>query len=387
MTNCPNFKVQDYVDIKKNKIDNLPNGVNVSTMTASIIKTELKFDFNNIFNYLPLSSDDVLAVVRNQEEYRSIITMKKKKKKKVEKKKKRQFFNQYSVIIRINEGECENLDNEKKINFKLFVNGSIQMSGIKDLYSVNKALNKLVYVLGKQVGIKHDNKKKIERIKFVENVKDFDSTGFKLNMINSNYKIRVKINRPHLYQLLLKKKINVTYEKAIRACVCVKYVVPVNNKLKKMLIKSFEELFSKNYDRKELLNIVSKWESFEEKIKLAITRLINKSEELEYNIRKKLIHKIDELFRIGREKNLSIFVFQKGNIIITGAASSRYDIMQAFNFINNIILTHIDDLVIEEEDVRERDIKKFHNEVMIENSHKLKKIFPNGVIPKLFTIT
>merc|ERR1712086_973894 len=137
--------------------------------------------------------------------------MKKKKKKKVEKKKKRQFFNQYSVIIRINEGECENLDNEKKINFKLFVNGSIQMSGIKDLYSVNKALNKLVYVLGKQVGIKHDNKKKIERIKFVENVKDFDSTGFKLNMINSNYKIRVKINRPHLYQLLLKKKINVTY--------------------------------------------------------------------------------------------------------------------------------------------------------------------------------
>ena len=61
--------------------------------------------------------------------------------------------------------------------------------------------------------------------------------------------------------------------------------------------------------------------------------------------------------------------------------------MQAFNFINNIILTHIDDLVIEEEDVRERCIKKFHNEVMIENSHKLKKIFPNGVIPKLYTIT
>jgi hypothetical protein len=43
--------------------------------------------------------------------------------------------------------------------------------------------------------------------------------GFKLNMINSNYKIRVKINRPNLYQLLLKKKINVTYEKA-SICMC-----------------------------------------------------------------------------------------------------------------------------------------------------------------------
>jgi hypothetical protein len=43
-------------------------------------------------------------------------------------------------------------------------------------------------------------------------------------------------------------------------------------------------------------------------------------------------------------------------------------------------------MIIEEEDVRERDIKRFHNEVMIENSHKLNKIFLNGVIPKLYTI-
>lgn len=385
MTDWTKFKYRDYVNIKKNGINNLPNGVNVSTMTASIINTELLFNFNNIFNYLPLSSDDVLAVVRNQEEYRSIVTMKKKKKK-IEKKKKRQFFNQVSVVIRINEGECESLDKEKKINFKLFVNGSIQMSGIKDLISVNKALNKLINVLGEQIGIKHDNKKKIERIKFVENIKDFDSMGFKLNMINSNYKIRVKINRPNLYQLLLKKKINVKYEKAIRACVCVKYVVPVNKKLKKQLIKNFKEIFSKNYNLEDLELVMKRWDIFEEKKKNAILKIINKNKEIESKDKKVVVHKLDELFRVSREKNLSIFVFQKGNIIITGAASSKYDIMQAFNFINNIILNHIDDLLIEEEDVRERDIKRFHNEVMIENSHKLNKIFPNGVIPKLYTI-
>lgn len=386
MTDWTKFKYIDYVNIKKNGINNLPNGVNVSTMTASIINTELLFNFNNIFNYLPLSSDDVLAVVRNQEEYRSIVTMKKKKKK-IEKKKKRQFFNQVSVVIRINEGDCESLDKEKKINFKLFVNGSIQMSGIKDLISVNKALNKLISVLGEQIGIKHDNKKKIERIKFVENIKDFDSMGFKLNMINSNYKIRVKINRPNLYQLLLKKKINVTYEKAIRACVCVKYVVPVNKKLKKQLIKNFKEIFSKNYNLEDLEQVMERWDIFEEKKKNAILKIINKNKEIESKDKKVIVHKLDELFRVSREKNLSIFVFQKGNIIITGAASSKYDIMQAFNFINNIILNHIDDLLIEEEDVRERDIKRFHNEVMVENSHKLSKIFPNGVIPKLYTIS
>lgn len=386
MTDWTKFKYIDYVNIKKNGINNLPNGVNVSTMTASIINTELLFNFNNIFNYLPLSSDDVLAVVRNQEEYRSIVTMKKKKKK-IEKKKKRQFFNQVSVVIRINEGDCESLDKEKKINFKLFVNGSIQMSGIKDLISVNKALNKLISVLSEQIGIKHDNKKKIDRIKFVENIKDFDSMGFKLNMINSNYKIRVKINRPNLYQLLLKKKINVTYEKAIRACVCVKYVVPVNKKLKKQLIKNFKEIFSKNYNLEDLEQVMERWDIFEEKKKNAILKIINKNKEIESKDKKVIVHKLDELFRVSREKNLSIFVFQKGNIIITGAASSKYDIMQAFNFINNIILNHIDDLLIEEEDVRERDIKRFHNEVMVENSHKLSKIFPNGVIPKLYTIS
>ena len=37
--------------------------------------------------------------------------------------------------------------------------------------------------------------------------------------------------------------------------------------------------------------------------------------------------------------------------------------MSAFNFINNIILTHIDELVIPEEDERENDIRRFFNEV------------------------
>ena len=324
MTNWNTFEYKDYCDLKKNEINNLPNGVNISTMTASIKDTKLLFNFINIYNYLELCEDDILAVVRNEKEYRSIINIKKKKKKKNDKRKKRQFFNQLSVVVRINEGICEDIDKEKKINFKLFVNGSIQMSGIKNIYSVNKALNKLIIALGKIKAIKFENKKKIEKISYVLDYDKFNTDKFKINMINSNYKLRIKINRPSLYQLLLKKKINASYEKAIRACVCIKYPIPED-----------------------------------------VRALSSNPED---------------------EKVLSIFVFQKGNIIITGAARNKFDIMSAFNFINNIMLTHLDELVLPEEEERENDIRKIFNEVMTENSHKLNKIFYNRIIPKLYKL-
>jgi hypothetical protein len=319
MINWKDFDYKDYCNVKKNEIKNLPNGVNISTMTASIEDTKLIFNFENIFNYLELSENDILAVVRSQTEYRSLIDIKKKKKKTDAKKKKKQFFNQLSVIVRISEDECEDLNKEKKINFKLFVNGSIQMSGIKNITFVNKALNKLIERLSEIKGIKFDNMKSIKKITFAENVENLNTTKFQINMINSNYKLRVKINRSNLYQLLLKKKINVTYEKAIRACVCVKYTIP------------------ESVDTSDV-------------------------------------------------KELSIFIFQKGNIIITGKARSKFDIMSAYNFINEIILSHIDELIIYDEEERENNIKRYFNEVMMENSHKLNKIFTNGVIPKLYTI-
>ena len=159
MTDWKTFQYKDYCNLEKNEITNLPNGVNISTMTASIKDTKLVFNFINIYNYLELNENDILAVVRNENEYRSLVNIKKKKKKN-DKKKKRQFFNQLSVIVRINEGECEDLNKEKKINFKLFVNGSIQMSGIKNISFVNKALNKLVVALGRIRAIKFDNQKK-----------------------------------------------------------------------------------------------------------------------------------------------------------------------------------------------------------------------------------
>ncbi len=43
------------------------------------------------------------------------------------------------------------------------------------------------------------------------------------------------------------------------------------------------------------------------------------------------------------KKEISIFVFEQGNIIITGAKNQR-QIEQAVNFINDIIITHLNDI-------------------------------------------
>ena len=50
----------------------------------------------------------------------------------------------------------------------------------------------------------------------------------------------------------------------------------------------------------------------------------------------------------AEEKEVSIFIFQEGNIIITGARSISH-ILSAYNYTNNILLTHKDDIIKKEE--------------------------------------
>ena len=309
-----NYNFKDYCNVENMEIKDLPDGVNISTMTASIKETNLTYNITNIYKYLELNKNDIISVVKNKTERRTLLVETKKSRKKNEEKKekkKKLFFNQVSVVVRVFDGDCEDLSKEKKVNFKLFVNGSIQMSGVKKIEYANRAINKLLYVLSKSKA-KLNKKKKIEKINFVENLENINTGKFKIDMINSNYRIRVRINRSKLYQLLLKKKIKSSFEKAIRACVIIKF-------------KPLQE----NED----------------------------------------------------EKEISIFIFQKGNIIITGARR-RSHILEAFEYVNNIILTHIDEIVIPDEDEKKQNIIKYYKEVINENSHKLETIFEDGNIPK-----
>lgn len=298
MTNWSAYDFKTYI-IADEMMFNLPKGVSISTMCAKCkLGTELNIDL--IKNHMNLSFDDILTVKINNENMRTIMEEKKKKRRTKRKVKvsNNPFYNQITVVVRINEGEFTNIHDEPKINLKLFKNGSIQISGLKNIEFANRALNKLIYCLS-QVKAKIINNTIIE-YKFVEDISKLGINNFEIYMINSNYMVNLMIDRAKLYSLLLMKKIKTSYEKCVRACVNIKYVPPIHNE---------------------------------------------------------------------EEKDVSVFIFEKGNIIITGARNF-YHVIDTYEYINNILLNHIDD-IIKKDDIQEGDmILKFYDEIYKENEHR-----------------
>jgi TATA-box binding protein (TBP) (component of TFIID and TFIIIB) len=289
-----NYKYSNIIDHEKDEIKNLPNGISISTMCASG-KLNSLINIVNIEKYLLLDEDDILCVKFNNDNKRSLIKTKIKNKRSKKTDKEFHFFNQITVVIRVNYGPVKDWTTEPKINLKLFKNGSIQMSGCKSLYNINIVLNKLIVKLSQIKAKIEDNK--IQEIKYIDNDEPLALLRFKIDMINSNYKVNIQIDRSKLYNLLVKKKIKSSYEPCIRACVIIKYTPLENN---------------------------------------------------------------DE------EKEISIFVFQKGNIIITGARTKNH-ILAASNYINDILLTHHNDISKKDEKEEEALILKLHSIVLKEN--------------------
>lgn len=299
MINWKEITIKDYI-IADPLMFNLPKGVSISTMCAKCkLGTELNIDL--IKHNLPLNYDDILTVKINNEDMRTLIDAKKKKRRTKRKVKttSNPFYNQITVVVRINEGPIINIHDEPKINLKLFKNGSIQISGLKNIEYTNRALNKLIHCLSQVKGKMVANV--ITDIQFVENISKLNITNFEIYMINSNYMVNLMIDRTKLYSLLLMKKIRASYEKCVRACVNIKYAPPIHN---------------------------------------------------------------------SEEKDVSVFIFEKGNIIITGARNFHH-VISTYDYINNILLNHIDD-VIKKDDILEGDmILKFYDDIYKEHQHKL----------------
>jgi len=293
------FEFTDYLNVDDVEINNLPAGISVSTMCASC-KLNTRLNIPNIEKYLQLNSDDILTVKMNKERMRTLIAIKNKPKrvKKSESKSKQKdtsknhFYNQITVVVRVGQGQCKDLNEAPKINMKLFRNGSVQMSGCKSIKNINIALNKLISKL-KEVKAKIEDGKICEK-EFIEESENITVKDFKVDMINSNYQVAMQIDRDKLYNLLLKKKIKSSYEPCIRACVIIKYVPIKEN---------------------------------------------------------------------NEQKEVSVFVFQKGNIIITGARSKSH-IISAYNYMNEILLTHTDEIIKKDENEEEELILDIYKDIM-----------------------
>ncbi len=299
MVDWKNYDYKQYI-VPDEMMFKLPKGVSISTMCAKCkLGTELNIDL--IKNHMNLNYDDIIKVKINNDSMRTLIEAKKKKRRTKRKTKtsSNPFYNQITVVIRINEGPYENIHDEPKINLKLFKNGSVQISGLKNIEYANKALNKLIYCLSQVKGKMVDGK--IEEVSFVENKSKLGIFDFEIYMINSNYMVNLMIDRTKLYALLLMKKIKASYEKCVRACVNIKYVP------------------------------------------------------LEHN---------------NEEKDVSVFIFEKGNIIITGARNFHH-VISTYDYINNILLNHIDDIIKKDDDYEGEMILKIYEDIYKDNKHKL----------------
>jgi len=296
--NWNNFEFKDYINYKADEIDNLPMKLSISTMCATGVLKSL-INISNIENFLELNQDDILTVKIDNEKMRTLIELNKKKKKKeekIQKKKVNHFYNQITVVVRVDHGPIYNWNSISKINFKLFKNGSIQMSGCKSLKNINIAMNKLLYKL-KIIKSKIEDNKIIEK-PFIENIENLQITNFKIDMINCNYHVNIQIDRSKLFALLFKKNIKCSFEPCARACVIVKYIPPIDNM---------------------------------------------------------------------EQKEISIFIFQKGNIIITGARRKSH-IISAYEYINNILITHADEICKYDEKEEHKLIFSIYDDIMIDDN-------------------
>jgi TATA-box binding protein (TBP) (component of TFIID and TFIIIB) len=292
-------EMKELINIDKLEINNLPEGVKVATMCCSCFLGS-KLDLDNIEKYMVLNENDILTVKRNKDSIRTLIELKKpSKRNNADNKKKKDgvnvinnFYNSITLIVRVNEGDTKNINLEPKINIKLFKNGSMQMSGCKNINNVNKVLLKVLERLGQVKGKLEEGD--IKEIKFTEEIDKLGIFNFKIDMIYCNYRISIQIDREKLHELLKKKKVKVIYEPCSRACVIIKYTPNTDN-----------------VDNKEV----------------------------------------------------SIFIFKKGNIIITGARS-RAQVIEAYNYINNIIITHSDEIIKKSEEEEEGMILDLYEDVM-----------------------
>lgn len=224
-------------------VQKLPQGINVSTMTITG-KFETDFDIKNIGKYIPLKYDTIRS-----KKYRNIT---------------------YSIDSngniskgvnnrsRNNSKPTRNFYNQTTVEVispikngttkvKLFQNGAIQMTGCKSYKHFIDVMQTLINVLHskKAVLVIKDGQRNIIKKQYMEKEESIELnklTNFNVNMINSNLHIGYEVDRDELYKLLLEHKVNCKFDPISHASVDIKY--PYKGEFKKMNSKGEPTMIS-----------------------------------------------------------------------------------------------------------------------------------------------
>lgn len=296
-------KEWDYVNLPKNHhltltkniglwFNKLPEEINVSVLVMSC-KIGSNILTRNIGKYLSLHPTKVVTVKYASNKFkqpviRTLLEKKQKRRSSIKKKKpkkKKIFVNQATVEVMTKR--------LTPVNVKLFNNGSMQMTGIKNLFDFCYVVDTLMTELKRvKAVLKIDNDIDddgnlviLDRIivkPFLENPDDLELTNAKVCMINTNFQIDSNINLENLHNKLSANGYTSSYNPSDHAGVNIKY----------------------NYKDKS-----------------------NPTESKDV------------------KKKLSIFVFESGSIMITGVTTVDH-ILTAYNFINKKMKEYGDGVVL-----------------------------------------
>jgi TATA-box binding protein (TBP) (component of TFIID and TFIIIB) len=213
---------------------NLPYDLEISTTTITC-HLDVIFNVENIGLYFNDFDNVIIGKRYGNRIVNNLINIKKlkngKKKKRIEKK---NFYNQVSLIFRsatlmgFDPEKLSLKERFKTVNVKLFINGSIQMTGCKHLDNIKKSLEILFEKLKVCKAVLNKSKQFVLKpfILDTTNLSIQNVTNFKIVMINTNFNILFQINRERLHQLLREIGHDVTFDPIIHACVNIKYQIP-----------------------------------------------------------------------------------------------------------------------------------------------------------------
>jgi TATA-box binding protein (TBP) (component of TFIID and TFIIIB) len=176
----------------------------VSTLTG-ICKFSKQINLNKLYEKIKIN--DKILFIECGINYKGAID--KKNLKKREKSTKKFFYNQCTLHV-----NTEYLEKQKKVNVKLFNNGSIQMTGLK---TVEMGQNILDYLLKLVIDLNKNDQD------IYLNDKQLSLMNYDIAMYNTDFDIGFKVNREKLNRYLINLDMYTSYEPCIYPGVIVKY--------------------------------------------------------------------------------------------------------------------------------------------------------------------
>lgn len=210
------------------------HNITISTITLDC-KLNTLVDIDKFAKNVSLREDGIVSVKygnrKDPATNRTIVVLKTKKKPSV-----KNFYNQVTILMK-----PTNNPNHNYINIKVFKNGSLQMTGCKDMDDFINVANTLIKILkmGKNIRKKNGT---VKHIDFINDANNINITDVKIRMINSNFKLDYKVDRKKLAKILKNNHGLQTKDKEIgyieckyeptggHSCVNIKYQYDEKNK-------------------------------------------------------------------------------------------------------------------------------------------------------------